>query len=147
LALSRAIDRNIRIDSEDVEDIKVEVEVHAAAGFGMSWGLEKYLLREIEEAVVRKGGFVSRDGEKHLVIFAVTAGTSAFGRRLSVPTFQGGSIPFWYSETSEGIADFLVLYQDKDRKTIKAQLNTQTADVRDIFLFYLLRLPDEIINE
>jgi hypothetical protein len=109
--------------------------------------LEPYLLRLVEETVKRKGGFVSPNGERRLVIFARTAGISAIFRRLSIPTGQGFSIPFWYSETSEGVADFLVLYQNKDRKMIKAQLNTETADVRDVFLFYMLRVPDKMINE
>ena len=146
-ALTRAIERNIRIDPEDVKDLRVEVEVHADAGLGRTWGLEPYLLRLIEEMVTREGGFVSRDGERRLVVFARTTGTSAIFRRFSIPTGQGFSIPFWYSETSEGVADFLVLYQNKDRKTIKAQLNTQTADVRDVFLFYFMHLPDEMLNQ
>jgi hypothetical protein len=143
-ALTRAIEKNIRIEPEDVKGIKVIVEVHADGGLGKTWGLEQYLLRQIEETVTREGGFISRDGEKHLVIFVSSTGTSAIGRRLSIPLGQSVSIPLWYSETSEGVADFLVLYQNKDRKTIKAQLNTQTADVRDIFLFYFLRVPGEM---
>ena len=146
-ALTRAIERNIRIEPEDVKNIKVEVEVYADGGLGRTWGLAPYLLRLIEETVTREGGFVSRNGERRLVIFARTMGTSAIFRRFSIPTGQGFSIPFWYSETSEGVADFLVLYQDKDRKTIKAQLNTQTADVRDVFLFYFMHVPDEMLNK
>jgi len=145
-ALTHAIERNIRIEPEDVKGVQVEVEVHADGGVGKTWGLERYLLRSVEETVTRQGGFISREGEKRLVIFAATMGTSAISRRFSLPTGQGFSIPFWYSETSEGVADFLILYQNKDRKILKAQINAQTVDVRDIFLFYFLHVPNEMVN-
>ena len=147
LALTHAIERNLRIEPEDVKGIKVEVEVHADGGVGKTWGLERYLLRSVEETVMREGGFISKKGERRLVVFAATTGTSAIGRRLSLPTGQGFSIPLWYSETSEGSADFLILYQDQDRKILKAQINDQTVDVRDIFLFYFLRVPEGTVNK
>jgi hypothetical protein len=146
-AVTRAIERNIRIEPGDVKCIKLEVEVHADGGLGGKWGLERYLSRYVEETVIREGGLISAEGERRLVIFVTSAGTSAIGRRLSLPTGQGFSIPLWYSETSEGNADFLIVYQDKDRRILKAQINNQTADIRDIFLFYSLHVPDEIINK